>query len=143
MKTAKSIFKTLMAIMVFAGVNLACSKDDNENIPATDPIIGTWNLRAVHDGQQTVDVTDRDCFEDSRFIIDETVMDLTLSVPDEAGGGCQTETINSAWINENGTYYLVNGEQRQQAGIVLNDDNQTLQMVVTADNRQIGLIFRK
>ncbi|QNL51677.1 hypothetical protein H8S90_08935 [Olivibacter sp. SDN3] len=143
MKTFKSLIKMLIAIMVIAGVNLACSKDDDENNPETDPIIGTWNLRAVHDGEETVDVTDRECFRDSRFIIDETVMDLTLSVPDEDTEECQTETINGAWVRENGNYYLLNGEQRQQTGIVLNDDNQTLQMVITANGRQVGLIFRR
>jgi len=130
-------------MVLFAGITLSCSKDDDEKIDTADPVIGVWNLRAVHDGEQTVDVTDQACFRDSRFVIDARTMNLTLSIPDEGVDGCQTETITSSWINENGTYYLVDGDQRQQANIVLNDNNQTLQMVINANGQQVGLIFRK
>lgn len=129
--------------MVLIAINLSCSKEDDEQLEVNDPAIGTWNLRAIYDGTQPVDVTDRACFRDSRLTIDENNMNLTLSVPDENAGDCQTETLQSAWINENGTYYLVDGDERQQANITLNDNNETLQMTITANGEQVALLFRK
>lgn len=142
MKPYKLFFNMLLVFIAFGAMNLSCSKDDVEEIEVADPAIGTWYLRAVHRSEQTFDVTNEACFQDSRFVIDAVLMDLTLSIPDESG--CQTQTIKTAWINENGTYYLVDENQnRQNAGILLNDNNQTLQMAVNANGEQVGLIFRK
>lgn len=142
MKTAPTFMKMLLA-MVSIAINLSCSKEDDEQLAVSDPAIGAWNLRAIYDGSQAVDVTDRACFRDSRLTIDENNMSLTLSVPDEDAGNCQTETLQSAWVNENGTYYLVDGDERQQANITLNDNNETLQMTITANGEQVALLFRK
>jgi hypothetical protein len=142
MKTAPTFLKMLLA-MVLIAINLSCSKEDDEQLEVSDPAIGAWNLRAIYDGSQAVDVTDRACFRDSRLTIDENNMNLTLSVPDEDTGDCQTETLQSAWVNENGTYYLVDGDDRQQANITLNDNNETLQMTITANGEQVALLFRK
>lgn len=143
MKHIKFLWKSLLVLTLFAGFNLSCSKEDDEQPDVTDPIVGTWNLRAIHDGQQGRDVTNEACFKDSRFVIDPKVMHLTLSAPNAEDGDCQIETISFEWINDNGTYYLVDGNERQQAGISLNDDNQTLQMMITADGQQVALLFRK
>jgi hypothetical protein len=142
MKTAPTFLKMLFA-MVLIAINLSCSKEDDEQLEVSDPAIGDWNLRAIYDGSQAVDVTDRACFRDSRLTIDENNMSLTLSVPDEDAGDCQTETLQSAWVNENGTYYLVDGDERQQANITLNDNNETLQMTIMANGEQVALLFRK
>ncbi|HWV70385.1 MAG TPA: hypothetical protein VN040_01635 [Pseudosphingobacterium sp.] len=39
--------------------------------------------------------------------------------------------------------YLVNGDERQQANITLNDNYETLQMTITANGEQVALLFRK
>ncbi|WP_134090092.1 lipocalin family protein [Olivibacter sp. XZL3] len=142
MKKAPTFLKMLFAVVLIA-ISLSCSKDDDEELKVTDPAIGTWNLRAIYDGGQAVDVTERACFRDSRLTINESTMNLTLSVPNEDASGCQTETLQSDWINEDGTYYLIDGNERQQANIVLNDDNQTLQMTIMAGGEQVALLFRK
>lgn len=142
MKATPTFLKMLLA-MVLITTNLSCSKEDDEQLKVSDPAIGAWNLRAIYDGTEAVDVTDRACFRDSRLTIDENNMNLTLSVPDENAGDCQTETLQSAWLNENGTYYLIDGEERQQANIVLNDNNETLQMTIMAGGEQVALLFRK
>lgn len=143
MKHINFFLKALLVLTVFAGMSLSCSKDDDERPDVQDPIVGTWNLRAIHDGEQGRDVSNEPCFKDSRFVIEPKVMNLSLSVPGGGEGNCQTETIGSEWINENGTYYMIDGDERQQAGISLNDDNQTLQMMITANGQQVALIFRK
>lgn len=142
MKTTPSFLK-LFLVTVLVAINLSCSKEDDEQLKVSDPAIGTWNLRAVYDGQQAVDVTEHACFRDSRLTINEGTMNLTLSVPNENSGDCQTETLQSNWINDNGTYYLVDGDERQRANIVLNDNNETLQMTIIANGEQVALLFRK
>ncbi|MEH6307539.1 lipocalin family protein [Olivibacter sp. CPCC 100613] len=142
MKTTPSFLKILLAT-VFLAINFSCSKEDDEQLEVSDPAIGTWNLRAIYDGKQAVDVTERACFRDSRLTIDQNTMNLTLSVPNENSNDCQTETLQSNWINESGTYYLIDGDERQQANIVMNDNNETLQMTIVASGQQVALLFRK
>ena len=133
------LFMALAALALFS-----CSKDDDGSAGQQDPLIGAWHLRAIYNGETTVDVTNEACFQDTRLDVNENNLTLYISVPaEQPGAPCQTESQSAAWENDNGTYYLVSDGEREPLGVSLNDENQTLQLNITFDGEPFALIFRK
>ncbi|WP_157278787.1 hypothetical protein [Olivibacter sitiensis] len=132
-------------LLVLIGIGWSsCSKKEDEPTPEQDPLIGMWHLRAVQRADGTFDVTNQDCFKDTYFDVKESEFTLHASFPnEEQEGSCQSQTQTANWVNENGAYYLVQNGQRQSAGITLNDNNETLQVNITADGVPVVLIFRR
>ncbi|WP_353183408.1 lipocalin family protein [Parapedobacter lycopersici] len=123
---------------------LSCSKDDEGPNGQQDPLIGAWQLRAIYNGEEVIEVTNEPCFQDTRFDVNENNLTLFISVPSgQPDASCQTESQSAAWENDGGTYYVITDGEREPLGISLNDDNQTLQLSITFDGEPFALIFRK
>lgn len=139
--------KFLVLFSVIALVFSACSKkEDEQPDPDSDPVIGSWTLRALYSfsDEESIDVSNAVCWKDTRFDVKANEFTLKLVVPEATGSSdCRSATQTAAWVNQNGTYYIVTESGNQPAGIALNDNNQTLQLNITADGEQYGLIFRK
>ncbi|GAA4792285.1 hypothetical protein GCM10023231_20360 [Olivibacter ginsenosidimutans] len=143
MKTAKLVFKTMLTILLISAMTISCSKKNEDEPIPTDPVIGTWKLRAIYSGGSATDVTDKACFKDSYLKVDEKMMNLTLSAPNSTTEACQTQNLSVEWLNENGTYYWINNNEKSPADFSLNDNNETLQLNITSAGEQVSLIFRK
>jgi len=78
MNTTKSVSKKWLLIAFLACLSMSCSKKEGEDVnDGGDPLIGVWHLRAIYTPDQgAVEVTDRECYRDSRF--DVTATSLTL-----------------------------------------------------------------
>ncbi len=133
-----------MLFALLAALSMACSKDENEQTDNGDPLIGVWHLRVIYTQDQgAVEVTGRECYQDSQLDVSATSLTLKLSWPNNQQGGCAVETQSSSWENEGGTYYLLQNGGREPLGAQLNDDNQTLQLNISTDGQPVSLIFRK
>lgn len=122
----------------------SCSKDEDEEPTGRDPLIGTWNMVAVEQNGQEVDVTNQPCLRDSRLDVNEGTMTLTLSAPLEEGStDCETESASAAWENDNGSYYVIENGDRHPANFALIENNQRLSLDLDVGGSPLTLIFRK
>lgn len=122
---------------------LSCSDKDDEEPHASDPLIGTWHLVALDQGDQTIDVKEEACLRDSQMNVILGTMTLTLSAPLKQGSSeCQTESSSIGWANEEGTYYTVEDGQKKTAIFMLDPDNR-LEVDITLGDSPITLIFEK
>jgi hypothetical protein len=132
----------LFILLVFLA-SFACSDKEDEEPNTADPLVGNWHLVALEQNGQTVEITDQPCIKDSRLNVDPSTMTLTLSAPREQGGtDCQTESSSINWVNDNGTYYMVEDGDRQPAIFSLEPNNQ-LTVDITLDGNPLSLIFTK
>ncbi len=119
---------------------VSCKKDKEVD---ADPVIGSWSLKAISNGQQSEDVTKIPCLSTSTLIVDASKMRMTLSAPNQ-DGSCQQESQEMGWVKTDGAYYWVDGSGSQQkADITFSDNNQTLQMRLTVNNQAAYFIFNK
>ncbi|GAB2800551.1 hypothetical protein GCM10027275_53240 [Rhabdobacter roseus] len=133
----------LVLFLTILGLSFSC-KDKDSVQPEQDPLVGVWKLRALQAGGQTADVTELACYRDTRFEITENNLLLTVSVPAQQGSSnCQQQSQSATWEKTDGKYYMISDGQRQDSGIQLNDNNQTLQLPVTVNGEQMLLVFRK
>lgn len=130
-----------VAFMMCVGVS--CSKDEEGDINSNDPLIGVWHLRVIHTERTgAVEVTDRECYKDSRFEANATTLTLRLSAPKDEGG-CNVESLSLNWENDGGTYYVLTDDGRETLNATLNDNNETLQLNLTIGGEPASLIFIK
>ncbi len=143
MDRLKLIHGKWLVIAFLACISISCSKDGEEDIDNSDPLIGVWHLRVINTERTgPVEVTNRPCYQDSRFEANATSATLTLSFPPETGD-CEVESLSFGWENEGGTYYAITDEGRQPLNVTLNDNNETLQLNLTIGGEPASLIFRK
>ena len=144
MNMIKSVSGKWLIIALLACLGMSCAKEENEQPVPSDPLIGLWQLRVIYTQEQgAVEVTDRPCYRDSRFDVKEKSLSLKLSSPTDQGE-CNIQTLSFGWLNDNGTYYLVNEDgEREPLNVVLNDNNETLQLNLTSNGQPFSLIFRK
>lgn len=136
--------RAVFYLLAMALIQFSCSKDNEAAQPEQDPLMGTWYLRALQVNGQTADVSNMACYKDTRFQVDEKMFTLTVSVTQsQTSTSCATQSQSAEWENANGTYYMTMNGQRQNAGIQLNDNNETLQMTITVDGEPAILVFRK
>lgn len=132
----------LFILVVFLAA-FACSDKEDEEPKIDDPLVGSWQLIALEQNNQTVEITDQPCISDSKLNVTPTTMTLTLSAPRQQGGtDCQTESSSIDWVNDIGTYYMVEDGDRQPAIFSLEPNNQ-LTVDITLDNMPLSLIFTK
>ncbi|MCG7280768.1 lipocalin family protein [Chryseobacterium taklimakanense] len=131
----------LFVLIFLAFAALGCNRDDSEKVK--DPVIGKWNLRAVFVNGETADVTNVKCFQDSYLNFSAKEVEMKTSVPNEQNTSCQTSVEKYSWSNSNGTYYVSQNGQQQPAGIKLNDNNETLQLDLSADGNTVYFLYRK
>ncbi|KEO71910.1 hypothetical protein [Anditalea andensis] len=133
----------IAAFLILILIAGACSgKEDDEPVNA-DPLIGLWQLIGISQGNQTVDVTDQACLNNSNLDVSSSTMTLTLSVPQEQGNtGCQTQASSVNWVNEDGTYYMVENGNKVPAIFSLKANNE-LHVDITLNNEPATLIFTK
>lgn len=121
----------------------ACSDKEDEEPNTTDPLIGNWHLVALEQNDQTVDITEQACLKDSRLNVTQTTMTMTVSAPQQQGStDCQSQSSSIEWVNDNGTYYMVEDGDRQPAIFSLESDNQLI-VDITLDDMPLSLIFTK
>lgn len=119
---------------------VSCKKDKEVT---GDPLIGSWSLKAISNGQQSEDVSSIPCLSTSTLVVDATQMRMTLSAPRQ-DGSCEQESQQMGWIRTDGGYFWVDGSgQQQKADLTLSDNNQTLQMRLTVNNQAAYFIFKK
>ncbi|WP_460636601.1 hypothetical protein [Larkinella harenae] len=134
--------RILLVLVASALFQFSCKDNKNDPQPGQDPIIGSWYLKTLQSGGQVADVSEQACYKDTRFVVDEKNLTLTVSSPRQQGSTtCQTESQTAQWEQSQGKYYMVANGQRQDAGIQLTDNNQKLQMVVTANGSPVTLVF--
>lgn|SRR5690606_21558589 len=132
-----------LIILIALLAAFACSDKEDEEPNTDDPLMGNWHLVALEQNGQTVDVTEQACLKDSRLNVTQTTMTLTLSAPREQGSAdCQTESSSIDWVNDNGTYYMVEDGDRQPAIFSLEPDNQLI-VDITLEDMPLSLIFTK
>ena len=132
-----------LIILIALLAAFACSDKEDEEPDITDPLMGNWHLVALEQNGQTVEITDQPCIKDSRLDVERGTMTLTLSAPREQGStNCQTESSSIDWVNDNGTYYMVEDGDRQPAIFSLEPDNQLI-VDITLDDTPLSLIFTK
>ncbi len=122
---------------------LACSDQEDEEPNTNDPLVGNWYLIAVEQNGQPVEISDQPCIKDSRLDVGPSTMTLSLSAPSQQGStDCQTESSSINWLNDNGTYYVVEDGDRKPAIFALEPNNQ-LTVDITLDDTPLSLIFTK
>lgn len=130
-------------LLIILFVAFACS-DNEDNEPVIDSLIGTWIIEGIEQNGQTFDVKEEPCIQDSKLIVDELILSLTISAPAESGTAtCQTEMISSGWENDNGTYYTIENNGRQPADFSFSENNTRLRLTIQAGNTPLTLLFRK
>lgn len=143
MNKLKLVSGKWLLIAFLASLSISCSKDGEEDIDSSDPLIGVWHLRVIHTERTgAVEVTNRECYQDSRFDANATSLTVTLSAPKDEGG-CDVESLSLNWENDGGTYYVMTEDGRQPLNVALNDNNETLQLNLTIGGEPASLIFRK
>ena len=135
--------KQPLIILIALLAAFACSDKDDEEPNTTDPLVGNWQLIALEQNGQTVEITDQPCIKDSRLDVDPRTMTLMLSAPRaQDSTDCQTESSSIDWVNDDGTYYMVEDGDREPAIFSLEPDNQ-LTVDITLDGSPLSLIFTK
>lgn len=135
--------KQPLIILIALLAAFACSDKDDEEPNTTDPLVGNWQLIALEQNGQTVEITDQPCIKDSRLDVDPSTMTLMLSAPRaQDSTDCQTESSSIDWVNDDGTYYMVEDGDREPAIFSLEPDNQ-LTVDITLDGSPLSLIFTK
>jgi hypothetical protein len=132
-----------LIILIVLLAAFSCSDKEDEEPNNSDPLIGMWQMVALKQNGQTVDITDQTCLKDSQMNVSETTMTLTLSAPKQQGGAdCQTESSSVGWTNEDGTYYTVEDGEKKTAIFLLAPD-QSLHVDITLDGNPLTLVFNK
>ncbi|MDO5607077.1 MAG: hypothetical protein Q4G08_01355 [Capnocytophaga sp.] len=133
--------KLLSVLFAAALVGASCSNSSGESESSNDPFIGNWTLRAIYVIQtgETADVTNVACTNNSNAKVTNDTAVISLYVNNN--GQCTPATDTYKWVNEKGVYYIVVNDQKVEAPIQLNDDNQTLQ--ITYQNEGYIFVFRK
>ena len=135
--------KQPLIILIALLAAFACSDKDDEEPNTTDPLVGNWQLIALEQNGQTVEIIDQPCIKDSRLDVDPSTMTLMLSAPRaQDSTDCQTESSSIDWVNDDGTYYMVEDGDREPAIFSLEPDNQ-LTVDITLDGSPLSLIFTK
>lgn len=131
-------------IMLIAVLSVfSCSDKEDEEPNTDDPLIGMWQMVALEQNGQMVEITDQPCLKDSHINVSESTMTLTLSAPQQQNSAdCQTESSSIGWVNDDGTYYTVEDGERKTAIFLLDPDNK-LHVDITIDGNPLTLIFNK
>ncbi len=143
MNPAKTLFTRLLLLTIALTVFLlACKKEDVQN-NSTDPLIGSWKMKALIVNGQSTDVSNAACFKNSTLNVNAKEFTMYTSVPKD-DGGCEENTSKAAWVNAGGKYYEVNGEERILLDLSFRDNNQIVQInAPNGSGGTIGLVYGK
>ncbi len=136
MKKATIYLTMLLLGFVFI---LSCAKDE---VSENDPIIGTWNLKEIIVGSQSVDVSNMACYGSSTLTFTETDMRLILKEPvSEGSTQCESETMNFKWNKNGSNYVIVDDEASDYFGISVSPGE--VQLTASYDGGSSTFVFRK
>ncbi|HLW20384.1 MAG TPA: hypothetical protein VKX33_08675 [Cyclobacteriaceae bacterium] len=134
--------KKFLSILLIAFAAFSCSDKEDEQPVLDDPLMGMWQMVALEQDGQIVDIRDQPCLKDSNLNVTQNTMALTLSAPQQQGGtDCQTESASLEWVNDDGTYYVVEDGERKPAIFSLEEDQ--LNVNITMDGAPLSLLFIK
>ena len=118
---------------------LSCAKDE---VSENDPIIGTWNLKEIKVGSQSVDVRNIACYSSSTLTFTETDMTLVLKEPiSEGSAQCESETTNFKWKKNGNNYVLTDDEAGEYFSLSVASNE--VQLTASYDGGSSTFVFRK
>ena len=143
MKTIKKLLFVLpiLALFVFS----SCNRDDDEGGggSSNDVLVGTWNLKVLTNNNGSYDVSNADCYKNSKIVANSNTFKLDFIIQNQDTGECDAQTYQLEWVKENGTYYEVANGQKSELPIQFLDNNQTLQLNLSSGADTVILSFQK
>ncbi len=129
----------LTMLLLGFGFIFSCAKDE---VSENDPVIGTWNLKEIKAGSQSVDVSNMACYGSSTLTFTETYMTLILKAPvSEGSTQCESETTSFKWKRNGNNYVLTDDEASDYFSILVTPGE--VQLTASYDGGSSTFVFRK
>ncbi|MFK8265771.1 lipocalin family protein [Capnocytophaga cynodegmi] len=138
LKRLNQKIKLLLVMVCFA----SCGKESE----ASEPFQGVWNLKAIVQNGQVVDVTrpDLPCFKNSKLTVGATNFELFFSaLKSQNSTDCDSSTESGTWTKRDGKYFISQNGQEIEFPIQFSDNNTTLQFTYGTGAGAFDMVFKK
>lgn len=130
--------KLLLVMVCFA----SCGKETE----ASEPFQGVWNLKAIVQGGQIVDVTKPElpCFKNTKLTVGSSNFELFFSaLKSQNSTDCNSVTESGTWTKRDGKYYITQKGQETEFPMKFSDNNNTLQFTYGIGANAFDMIFKR